>query len=141
MGPLAEKAIAFITTMSELVSDHDTPDSAEYWAPLESFVAVDDFRRAVPPGTFGDDWGRDTMDWSAYLDGFRQWRATKPTYHNVVTRIAEFDDLVYLEIDEHHGDRVFHSLSTYEFNSDGQIIGVRVASQREKLTVQATSDL
>ena len=141
MGPLAEKAIAFIDTMSRLVSDHETPDTTEYWAPLQAFVSVDEFSRAIPPGTFGDDWGRDTMDWTTYLDGFRQWRGSKPTYHNVVTRIAEFHDLVYLEIDEHHGERIFHSLSAYQFNGDGQIVGVRVAAARDNLTVQATSDL
>jgi hypothetical protein len=38
---------------------------------------------------------------------------------------------VYLEIKEHHGrgdqQHVFHSLSTYEFNQDGKITGIRVA--------------
>lgn len=134
-GPLTEKALAFIDTMSTLVSDHDAPDTLEYWAPLESFVSVDEFCRAVPRGTFGDDWGRDTMDWSAYLAGFRAWRATKPTYRNEVRRIAEFADLVYLEIDEHHGDKVFRSLSTYQFNADGKVVGVRVAAAAERLTV------
>jgi hypothetical protein len=45
--------------------------------------------------------------------------------------MAEFPDLVYLEVKEHHrrGDQqlVFHSLSTYEFNRDGKITGIRVA--------------
>ena len=132
-GPLAQKAMAFIETMSRLVSDHDTPDTPEYWAPLQSFVAVDTFRRAVPSDTFGDDWGRDTMDWSAYLDGFRKWRASKPTYWNDVRRIAEFADLVYLEIEEHHGERIFRSCSTYEFDAAGKIVGVRVAAASQAL--------
>ena len=135
-GPLAQKALAFIDTMSTLVSDHETPDTDAYWAPLAAFVDVDAFARAVPRGTFGDEWGRDTMDWPTYLAGFRQWRSSKPTYHNEVRRIAEFADLVYLEIDEHHGDRIFHSLSTYQFNGDGKVIGVRVASASDRLTVR-----
>ena len=134
-GPLAQKALAFIETMSTLVSDHETPDTAAYWAPLEAFVAVDAFARAVPRDTFGDEWGRDTMDWPTYLAGFRQWRSSKPRYHNEVRRIAEFGDLVYLEIDEHHGDRIFRSLSTYEFNGDGKVVGVRVAAAADRLTV------
>lgn len=134
-GPLAENALAFITTMSRLVSDHETPDTDAYWAPLAAFADVDAFRREVPRGTFSGEWGQDAMDWPTYLAGFRTWRATKPRYHNEVRRIAEFDDLVYLEIDEHHGDRVFRSLSTYTFNADGKVIGVRVAAAAERLSV------
>ena len=137
MGPLAEKALAFIETMSTLVSDHETPDTIEYWAPLQAFVDVDEFRRAIPRNTFSGDlaeWDAD-MDWAQYLAGFRKWRESKPRYHNVVTRIGEFADLVYLEIDEHHGDTIFKSLSTYQFNADGKVIGVRVAEAADRLVV------
>ena len=134
-GPLGQKAMAFIETMSRLVSDHDTPDTPEYWEPLASFVATDAFSRAVPGGTFDGEWGQGSMDWETYLAGFRKWRASQPTYHNVVRRIAELDDLVYLEIDEHHGGRVFRSLSTYQFDADGKVVGVRVAAAADHLTV------
>jgi hypothetical protein len=129
--------------MSQLVSDHETPDTNEYWAPLEAFVCVEDFRRQVPRDTFTGEWGQGAMDWPTYLAGFRTWRASRPRYRNMVRRIAEFDDLVYLEIDEHHGDRIFTSLSTYQFNADSKVVGVRVAAAADRLstlTSEPTSD-
>jgi hypothetical protein len=57
----------------------------------------------------------------------------------VIKRIAEFPGLVYLEIEEHHGDHIFNSLSVYEFDDQGRIRGIRVASAGDSLVVHEGS--
>ncbi len=137
LGPLSQKLLAFLETMERLVAQAQPPTSAEYWSPMADFVAVEEFRRIVPenafssPGKSTDDgnapWEHTTMGWAAYLDAFNTWAESSPQYENVIWRMAEFPDLVYLEVKEHHGKHVFHSLSTYEFNRDGKITSIRVA--------------
>jgi hypothetical protein len=143
-GPLTTRVFAFLQTMERLVSGAKGAVEGEYWAPLTEFVAVNDFRRLVPenafpgsdPGT--DPWARTVMDWPQYLECFNLWVLAAPRYSNVVKRIAEFPGLVYLEIEEHHGDSIFDSLSVYEFDEQGRIRGIRVAGAADSLTIPPT---
>jgi hypothetical protein len=143
LGPLTEKLFDFLHEMERLVSGAQGTVSPEYWAPLTAFVAVSEFRRLVPENAFSTTdegagpWARTVMDWSQYLECFDVWVSASPTFSNVIRRIAEFPGLVYLEIEEHHGDRIFNSLSIYEFNDDGQLRGIRVASAADSLVVPA----
>jgi hypothetical protein len=148
LGPLSQKLLAFLETMERLVSQAHAPTSAEYWSPMGHFVAVDQFRRIVPenafaaPGDPSDDgnapWEHTTMGWAEYLEAFNAWAESSPQYENVIWRMAEFPDLVYLEVKEHHGKHVFHSLSTYEFNRDGKITSIRVAPAARHLVTASS---
>jgi hypothetical protein len=141
VGHLTEKVFDFLGRMERLVTDARGAVSRDYWVPLTEFVAVDDFKRLVPenafPGTEGgtDPWARTVMDWPQYLECFNVWVSSSPSFANVIKRIAEFPGLVYLEIEEHHGDTIFNSLSIYEFNDEGQISGIRVAGAADSLIV------
>ena len=143
LGDLTRRVFEFLSRMEHLVSSAKGEVTSDYWAPLTEFVAVDEFRRLVPrdafPATDGgtDPWARTVMDWPQYLECFRLWASASPTFSNVYTRIAEFPGLVYLEIEEQHGDHVFNSLSIYEFNDQGQICGIRVAGAANSLAVPA----
>lgn len=146
-GGLTEKVREFLGEMERLVSNAKPPVGPEYWEPLERFVAVNEFRRLVPPNAFassGDDpWEDTVMDWPHYVECFNLWASASPTYANVLKRIAEFPDLVYLEIEEHHSsgghERIFNSLSAYQFDDEGKICRLRVASAADQLTVPAGS--
>ena len=141
VGPLTEKVFEFLHRMETLVSGSSGPVPADYWAPLTEMVAVGQFRRRVPENAFPasdggtDPWARLVMDWPQYLECFNLWVQASPVYSNVVKRMAEFPGLVYLEIEEHHGDHIFNSLSVYEFDDEGRISGIRVASAAGSLAV------
>jgi hypothetical protein len=142
VGHLAEKVFEFLRRMERLVSEAKGAVSSDYWAPLTEFVAPDEFRRLVPENAFpspeegkDDPWARSVMDWGQYLECFNLWAMASPTFSNVIKRIAEFPGLVYLEIEEHHGDSVFNSLSIYEFNEDDKICGIRVAGAADSLII------
>jgi hypothetical protein len=141
VGHLTEKVFDFLGRMERLVSDARGPVSSDYWAPLTEFVAVDEFKRLVPENAFPaseggtDPWARTVMDWPQYLDCFDVWVSASPTFSNVIKRIAEFPGLVYLEIEEHHGDSIFNSLSIYEFNDEGKICAIRVAGAADSLVI------
>jgi hypothetical protein len=141
IGHLTERVFDFLHRMEDLVSGASGPVTREYWAPLTEMVAIDQFRRRVPenafptsdPGT--DPWARLAMNWPQYLECFNLWVLAAPTYNNVIKRIAEFPGLVYLEIEEHHGDHIFNSLSVYEFDEEGRIRGIRVAGAADSLVI------
>lgn len=141
VGPLTERVFDFLHQMEALVSGASGAVTNDYWAPLTERVAVDQFRRRVPENAFPasdqgtDPWSRLVMDWPQYLECFNLWALASPTYHNVVKRIAEFPGLVYLEIEEHHGDHIFNSLSVYEFDDQGKICGIRVAGAADSLAI------
>jgi hypothetical protein len=142
LGRLTEKVFDFLGRMEHLVSEAKGAVSSEYWAPLTEFVAVDEFKRLVPKNAFpppvegkDDPWARTVMDWPQYLECFNLWAMASPTFSNVIKRIAELPGLVYLEIEEHHGDTIFNSLSIYEFNDDGKICGIRVAGAADSLII------
>lgn len=153
LGPLSQKLFGFLEVMERLVAQAQSPTSADYWAPMTEFVAVDEFRRLVPENAFrasddsSDDgnapWEHTTMGWAGYLEVFNTWAESSPEYENVIWRMAEFPDMVYLEVKEHHGrgerELIFHSLSTYEFNPDGKITSIRVAPAARHLVTASSS--
>jgi hypothetical protein len=105
---------------------------------MTEFVAVEEFRRLVPENAFSapSDSSDGNAPWEHATMGLggipRRVQHLGRVFTAVRERhLAEFPDLVYLEIKEHHGrgdqQHVFHSLSTYEFNQDGKITGIRVA--------------
>jgi hypothetical protein len=138
---LTEKVFEFLHRMEALVSGASGAVTDDYWAPLTEMVAVDEFRRRVPENAFPgsdqatDPWARQVMEWGQYLECFNLWVLASPAYSNVITRIAEFPGLVYLEVEEHHGDHIFNSLSVYEFDDQGKIAGIRVAGAGGSLTI------
>ena len=139
-GVLTPKVFEFLRRMERLVNEAEAGVSSDHWAPLTEMVAVDDFQRYVPADAFGsgDDmaaWSASSMGWARYLDLFNGWGPVAPHYSNRILRIAEFPGLVYLEIEEHHGERTFESLSVYEFDDGGLIRGIRVASAAGSLVV------
>jgi hypothetical protein len=141
VGHLTEKVFDFLGRMERLVSNAGGAVSSDYWAPLTEFVAVDEFKRLVPENAFPASdggthpWARTVMGWPQYLECFNMWASASPTFSNVIKRIAEFPGLVYLEIEEHHGDSIFNSLSIYEFNDEGKMCGIRVAGAADSLVV------
>ena len=141
VGHLTEKVFDFLGRMERLVSDAGGAVSSDYWTPLTEFVAVDEFKRLVPENAFTASegstgpWALTAMDWPQYLECFNVWVLASPTFSNVIKRIAEFPGLVYLEIEEHHGDSIFNSLSIYEFNDEGKICGIRVAGGANSLII------
>lgn len=145
VGRFTETVFEFLGRMERLVSDAKGPVGNDYWAPLTEFVAVDGFRRLVPENAFPaaeggtDPWALTVMDWSQYLECFNLWARSSPTFANVIKRIAEFPRLVYLEIEEHHGDSIFNSLSVYEFDDKGKICGIRVAGAADSLIIPTGS--
>jgi hypothetical protein len=141
LGPLTTRAKAFIDTMGELVSAAAAPVPDGYWAPLEAFVDVAAFRRYVPEGAFGEGgqnpWEKTVLTWLEYVELFSMWGASSPSYSNVVLRATELPGLVYLEVEEHHGEHVFNSVSAYGFDDAGKVTSVRVAAAADALKVLA----
>jgi hypothetical protein len=139
LGPLATKVQAFIDTMGELVSAAEAPVPDDYWAPLEAFVDAAAFRRYVPEGAFGEGgqspWEKTVLTWPEYLDLFSMWGASSPSYSNVIERATELPGLVYLEVEEHHGEQLFRSVSAYGFDDAGRITSVRVAAAADAVRV------
>ena len=139
VGVLADTVLEFLRRMERLVNEAGAGVTSDHWAPLAEMVAVDEFQRFVPTDAFGSGdmaaWSATAMGWEHYLELFNGWGPVAPHYSNRILRVAEFPGLVYVEIEEHHGERTFVSLSVYEFDDRGLICGLRVVSAAEGLSV------
>ena len=126
-GPLTRRVLDYTEAMRRLVPDIASPAD---WAPLASFVAVDDFERV---GTF-----LEVQDWQQYTEMLTGWASATDSFETTVRRISEVDDLVYFEIEERHhrggSTHVVNSLTVFAFDGDGRIRHLDVYLQQARGT-------
>jgi hypothetical protein len=113
-GPLTRRVLEYEHTMKRLVPDLE---SADDWAPLADFVAVEEFERV---GTF-----LEVQNWRQYTEMLTQWAGATDSFSTEVRRISEIGALVYYEIEERHsrGDNVsvVNSMTVFEFDEQAKI--------------------
>ncbi|HXY28352.1 MAG TPA: hypothetical protein VEH82_08720 [Acidimicrobiales bacterium] len=109
--------------MRDLVQRVRTPAD---WAPLEAFIAVEDFERI---GVF-----REVQDWPAYTEMLTHWATSVDSFETTVRRISELPGLVYYEIEECHrrGEalNVVNSMTVFTFDEAGKISHLDVYLQQ-----------
>ncbi len=90
--------------------------SESSWSSLAELVAVDEFERV---GNF-----LEVMQWPEYVSFLTRW-ARSSEWECSFKRIAQSDDVVYLELEERSrvGDQVSvaNSSTIYEFNASGKL--------------------
>jgi len=122
-GPLTRNVRNYDRMMRELVSQVRT--SAD-WAPLEQFIAVDDFQRV---GVF-----REVQNWPAYVEMLTHWATSVDSFETTVRRISELPGLVYYEIEERHRRgpelNVVNSMTVFTFDDAGKISHLDVYLQQ-----------
>ncbi len=147
-GPLSDKVLELCRTLQRLVAGakKETSLSADYWAPLAAFIALDEFERVasdydsfVPEeasGAAGYDaspFARNVLRWPEYIEVMSQWALSPSLWSFTVQRIAELPGLVYLELEERTQNGlegavdVANSLSVYEFDEAGKVHRLRLA--------------
>jgi len=113
-GPLTRKALDYAQTMQRLLPGAKEPND---WAPLEAFVAVDEFERV---GTF-----LEVQNWKQYTEMLTQWASATSRFEMTPRRVSELPGLVYLEIEERHfrgiNADVVNSMTVFEFDVAGKI--------------------
>ena len=77
-GPLTRKVLEYQEAMKQLVPAVQAPQD---WAPLESFVAVNEFERV---GTF-----LELQNWQQYTEMLTQWAHSIDAFETTVHRISE----------------------------------------------------
>ena len=124
-GPLTRAVLDYTRTMERLVPSVASPAD---WAPLEAFVAVDQFRRV---GTF-----MEVQDWPEYLGMLTRWASSIDSFETTVRRASEVPGLVYFEIEERHlrgrDSHVVNSLTVFAFNDNGQVCHLDVYLQQPR---------
>ena len=147
-GQLSARVLELCRTLQRLVAEakKETTLSADYWAPLAAFIALDEFERVasdyesfVPEeasGAAGYDasaFARNVLRWPEYIEVMSQWALSPSLWAFTVQRIAELPGLVYLELEERTQNGlegavdVANSLSVYEFNAEGKVHRLRLA--------------
>jgi hypothetical protein len=113
-GPLTRRVLEYEHAMKRLVPDLE---SADDWAPLADFVAVEEFERV---GTF-----LEVQNWRQYTEMLTQWAGATDSFTTEVRRISEIGALVYYEIEERHsrGENVsvVNSMTVFEFDEQAKI--------------------
>jgi hypothetical protein len=124
-GPRTETVFEYVETMRGLVPSVASPSD---WAPLDAFVAVDDFERV---GTF-----LEVQTWQQYTEMLTKWASAIDSFETLVRRVTEVDRLVYYEVEERHfrgGDvHVVNSLTVFAFDDDGKISHLDVYLQQPR---------
>ena len=124
-GPLTCTVLEYEQTMKRLVPAVETADD---WAPLAAFVAVDEFERV---GTF-----LEVQNWQQYTEMLTRWASATVKFETTVRRVSEFPGLVYFEIEERHfrGDtvNVVNSLTVFGFDQAGRIRHLDVYLQQPR---------
>jgi hypothetical protein len=124
-GPLTGKVLDYVETMRRLVP---AADAAADWAPLENFVAVDEFERV---GTF-----LEQQNWQQYTEMLTQWASATNSFETTVRRITEVGGFVYFEVEERHfrGDNVHvvNSMTVFGFDDAGKIRHLDVYLQQAR---------
>jgi hypothetical protein len=124
-GPLTRTVKEFVQAMTDLVPG---VTSAADWAPLEKFVAVDDFERV---GTF-----MEVQNWQQYTEMLTGWASAVDSFDTPVRRISELPGLVYYEVEERHtrggNTHVVNSMTVFQFDGDGKIHHLDVYLQQPR---------
>ena len=124
-GPLTRVVLDYARAMERLVP---TVKSAEDWAPLAEFVAVDEFERV---GTL-----LEVHDWHQYTEMLTRWASSIEKFETTVRRISELPDLVYFEVEERHfrGGKVgvVNSMTVFAFDEDARIRHLAVYLQQRR---------
>ena len=111
--------------MTRLVPSVST---AEDWAPLTEFVALDKFQRV---GVF-----REIQDWQQYTEMLTRWASGIDSFETSLLRVSELPDLVYYEVEERHhvsgGVRVVNSLTVFQFDPGAKIRHLDVYLQQAR---------
>ena len=111
--------------MTRLVPSVST---AEDWAPLTEFVALDKFQRV---GVF-----REIQDWQQYTEMLTRWASGIDSFETSLLRVSELPDLVYYEVEERHhfsgGVRVVNSLTVFQFDPGAKICHLDVYLQQAR---------
>jgi len=122
---LTRKVLDYTQTMQRLVPGIEVPAD---WAPLATFVAVDEFERV---GTF-----LEVQDWQQYTEMLTQWASATDSFESTVHRISELDGLVYFEIEERHfrggSVQVVNSMTVFAFDQHGKIRHLDVYLQQAR---------
>jgi hypothetical protein len=128
-GALSERVIAYDATVRSVVAAAKDPGfTPAGWAPLEEFVAVDEFERV---GTW-----LEVTNWREYTEFLTKW-ATSSAFDTTLLRISELPGLVYYEVEERHLRQdgtldVVRSLSVFVFNEEGKISRLEVFLQQPR---------
>ena len=124
-GPLTRTVLDYTETIGRLVPGVKDPSD---WAPLEEFIAVDEFERV---GTF-----MEVQDWSQYIEMLTRWASATDKFETTVRRVSEMPGLVYFEIEERHfrddATNVVNSLTVFEFDEGGKIRHLDVYLQQQR---------
>jgi hypothetical protein len=122
-GPLTRNVLAYDETMRRLIPHIKTQAD---WAPLEEFVALDEFERV---GCF-----LEVQNWAQYRDMLTGWAGHTAKFETSVRRIAELPGHVYYEIEERHfrGGKtdIVNSMTVFAFNEAGKICHLDVFLQQ-----------
>jgi hypothetical protein len=124
-GTLTRTVLAYTEAIQGLVPIVKT---AADWAPLEAFVAVDEFERV---GTF-----LEVQNWGQYTEMLTRWASSVDKFDTAVRRITELPGLVFFEIEERHfrGEdvHVVNSMTVFDFNEAGKIRHLDVYLQQPR---------
>ena len=124
-GPLTQVVVDYTATMQQLVPTIATEAD---WAPLATFVAVDDFERI---GTF-----LEVHDWPQYVTMLTQWASSVDRFETTARRITESGRLVFYEIEERHfrGEdvNIVNSMTVFEFGDAHKIRHLNVYVQQAR---------
>ena len=124
-GPLTGTILDYERAMKRLVP---LVTATADWAPLEEFVAVDEFERV---GTF-----LEVQNWQQYTDMLTRWASGTDSFETTVHRISELDHLVYYEIEERHvradNVTVVNSMTVFDVNEAGKIRHLDVYLQQPR---------
>jgi hypothetical protein len=122
-GRLTRKVLEYDRVMRGLAQTVRTPSD---WAPLEEFVATEDFERI---GTF-----LEAQNWAQYTEMLTQWASSIKSFETTVRRISELANLVYYEIEERHHRggtvSVVNSMTVFDFGGDEKIHSLAVYLQQ-----------
>ncbi|HXW32984.1 MAG TPA: hypothetical protein VEJ87_00255, partial [Acidimicrobiales bacterium] len=125
VGPLTRKVLDYERTIKKLV---ETVKSPLDWAPLEEFVAVEEFERV---GTF-----LEVQDWRQYTEMLTGWASVTDSFDTTLRRVAELGSRVYFEIVERHfrgeSASVVNSMTVFEFDENGKIRHLDVYLQQPR---------
>lgn len=125
-GPLTQRVIDYSETIRKLVPE---VKSAEDWAPLEQFVAVNEFERV---GTF-----MEVHDWQQYTEMMTRWAGSNTKFDTVPRRVSEMPGRVFYEIEERHYRPdgrvdVVNSMTVFQFNDEDKICHLDVYLQQPR---------
>lgn len=124
-GPLTRVVLEYVEAIERLLPVVRSPAD---WAPLATFVAVEDFERV---GTF-----LEVQNWQQYTEMLTSWAAATERFETSIRRTAEVAHYVYLEVEERHfrgaDPAVVNSMTVFDFDGAGRIRHLDVYLQQSR---------